>query len=71
MLISIKCTTTINSNMRNMGIWTRTGIEVSKQKNKTINEHAWLTDGDSSIVILWFDRDGMPNVLIDDDDLSD
>ena len=42
-------------------------IEVSKPTNG----HVWLTDGDSSIVILWFDRDCLPKMLIDEDDLSD
>ena len=39
--------------------------------SKPTNGHVWLTDGDSSIVTPWFERDCMPKVLIDEDDLSD
>ena len=35
------------------------------------NEHECLTDYDTNMMPLWFDRDGMPKVLIDNDDLSD
>ena len=31
--------------------------------------HGWLTDGDSNMVPLWFDRDCMTKVLIDNDDM--
>ena len=34
------------------------------------NEHGLLTNADSNMMPLWLDRDCMPNVLTDDDDLS-
>ena len=39
--------------------------------SKPTNEHVWLTDGNSSIVSLWFDRDFMLKVLLGDDERSD
>ena len=51
--------------MRNMGIRRRTGIP----HNRSYKANKWECI-DSSIVTLWFDRDCVPKVLIDDDDLS-
>ena len=33
------------------------------------NENDCLTDDFSNMMPLWFDRDSMPNVLIDNDDM--
>ena len=64
------CTTALNNNMCNMGISKRTAIPIIEVSKPTYGQ-VLLTGGNSSIVTLWFDRDGMPMVLIDDNYLSD
>ena len=62
------CTTTLKSNMCNMGIWKRTHSPIMEVSHPT-NEHECLTDYNSNMKHLWFDGDCMPKVLIDNDDL--
>ena len=53
--------------MCNMTIWRRTGTHLREVSHST-NEHECLTYDDSNLIRL--DGDCMPNVLIDNDDLS-
>ena len=47
----------------------RTDTNIMKVSNPT-NEHGMLINADNIMMPLWLDRDCMPNVLTDDDDLS-
>ena len=53
-----------------MAILRRTDTPIIEVSHPT-NEHEFLTDYDSNMMSLWFNGDCMPNVLIDNDDLSD
>ena len=65
------CTgTTLSGNICKMAIWRRTDTPIIEVSHPT-NEHEFLTDYDSNMMSLWFNGDCMPNVLIDNDDLSD
>ena len=55
--------------MCSIAIWRRTGTPLREVSHST-NEHECLTYDDSSLMSLWLDGDCMPNVLIDNDDLS-
>ena len=56
--------------MCNMAIWRGTDTPIMEVSYPT-NEHGWLTDGDSNMMLLWFDGDCMPKVLIDNYGLSE
>ena len=53
-----------------MAFWRRTDTPIMEVLHP-INEHECLTVNDINMMPLWFDRDGLPKVLIGNDDLSD